>query len=78
MVMPVIEEISKMSNNDCDDDVLMNTRECELNRDKYKEPKKHNYYFCIDCNKGMLIDNQYFSLYKLWFMRVLPSIYKII
>ena len=38
--MSVIEEISKMSNSDCDDDVLMNILECELNRDEYDEPKK--------------------------------------
>ena len=67
--MSVIEEISReisrMSNSGCDDDVLMNyiqrnfeILDCELNGDKYEEPKKHNYNFCIDCNKEMLIDNQ--------------------
>ena len=37
--MSVIEEISKTSNSDCDDDVLMTTFECELNRDKYEDPE---------------------------------------
>ena len=64
MVMSV-KEISRMSNSGCDDDVLMNYIQnnfdmlgCELNGDKYKEPRKHNYSFCIDCNKEMLTDNQ--------------------
>ena len=56
--MSVIEEVSKMSNSDCDDDVLMNILECELNRDRYEELRNHNYYFCKDCNLGILIDNQ--------------------
>ena len=30
--------------------------ECELNGDEYKEPKKHNYDFCVACNKEMLLD----------------------
>ena len=65
IVMSVIEEISRMSNSDCDDDVLMkyiqnnfDMLECELNGDEYEEPNKHNYDFCIDCNEEMLIDNQ--------------------
>ena len=57
-MISVIEEISKMSNGDCDDDVLMNILECEFNGDEHEEPKKHNYKFCIDCNKEVLIDNQ--------------------
>ena len=32
--------------------------DCELNGDKYEEPKKHNYSFCADCNLEMLIDYQ--------------------
>ena len=32
--------------------------ERELNGDEYKEPKKHNRNFCIDCNLEMLIDYQ--------------------
>ena len=61
--MSVIEEISKLSKNGCDDDVLLeyinehfDEIECELNGDVYKEPKKHKRNFCIDCNLEMLID----------------------
>ena len=32
--------------------------DCELNGDEYEEPKKHNYNFCKDCSKEMLIDYQ--------------------
>ena len=32
--------------------------ECELNGDEYKEPKKHNYDFCVACNKEVLSDSQ--------------------
>ena len=61
--MSVIEEISKLSKNGCNDDVLLNyiyenhdELECELNGDEYKEPKKHKRNFGIDCNLEMLID----------------------
>ena len=61
--MSVIEEISKLSKNGCDDDVLLNyiyenhdELECERNGDEFKEPKKHKRNFCIDCNLEMLID----------------------
>ena len=63
--MSVIEEISRMSNSGCDDDVLMDyiqknldALECELNGDEYKEPKKRNYNLCNDCNLEMTIDYQ--------------------
>ena len=63
IVMSVIEEISKLLKNECDDDVLLNyiyenhdELECELNGDEFKEPKKHKRNFCIDCNLEMLID----------------------
>ena len=63
--MSVIEEISKLLKNECDDDVLLNyiyenhdELECELNGDEFKEPKKHKRNFCIDCNLEMLIDYQ--------------------
>ena len=49
--MSVIEGILKLSKNGCDD-VLLNYMsknydeiECELNGEKYKEPKKHNHKF---------------------------------
>ena len=60
--MPVMEEISKLSKNGCDDALLdymcenYDEIECELNGDEYKEPKKHNYDFCVACNKEMLLD----------------------
>ena len=63
--MSVIEEISRMSSNGCDDDVLMdyiqknvNALEFELNGDEYKESKKHNNDLCIDCNMEKIIDYQ--------------------
>ena len=65
ILMSVIEEISKLLKNGCDDDVLLNyicenydELECELNGDEYKEPNKHKRNFCIDCNLEMLIDYQ--------------------
>ena len=61
--MSVIERISKLSKNGCDDNVLLNYiyenhdgLECELNGDEYEVPKKHKRNFCIDCNLEMLID----------------------
>ena len=61
--MSVMEKISKLLKNGCDDDVLLeyinehfDEIECELNGDVYKEPKKHKRNFCIDCNLEMLID----------------------
>ena len=61
--MSVIEEISKLSKNGCDDNVLLNyiyenhdELEFELNGDEYETPKKHKRNFCIDCNLEMLID----------------------
>ena len=61
--MSVIEEISKLSKNGCDDDVLLNyiyenhdELECELNGDEYETTEKHKRNFCIDCNLEMLMD----------------------
>ena len=60
--MSVKEEISKLSKNGWDDALLKyicdnyNEIECELIGDEYKEPKKHNYDFCVVCNKEMLLD----------------------
>ena len=63
--MSVMEKISKLLKNGCDDDVLLNyicenyeEIECELNEDEFKEPEKHKRNFCIDCNLEMLIDYQ--------------------
>ena len=61
--MSVIEEISKLLKNGCDDDVLLNyiyenhdEIECELSGEVYEEPKKHKRNFCLDCNLEMLMD----------------------
>ena len=61
--MLVIEEISKLLKNGCDDDVLLNyiyenhdELECELNGDEFKEPKKHDRYFCMDCKLRKTVD----------------------
>ena len=57
-----MEEISKLSKNGCDDALLnyicdnYDEIECDLNGKEYKEPKKHNRNFRIDCNLEMLID----------------------
>ena len=74
IVMSVMEKISKLLKNGCDDDVLLNyiyenhdeiecelsgdEIECELNEEEFKEPEKHKRNFCIDCNLEMLIDYQ--------------------
>ena len=62
--MPVMEKISKLSKNGCDDALLdyicenYDEIERELNGDGYKESKKYNYDFCVACNKEMLLDSQ--------------------
>ena len=62
--MSVMEKISKLSKNGCDDALLnyicdnYDEIECELNGDEYEESKKHNYSFCVACNKEMLLDSQ--------------------
>ena len=63
IVMSVIEEISKLLKDECDDYVLLNyiyenhdELECGLNGYEFNEPKKHKRNFCIDCNLEMLID----------------------
>ena len=30
--------------------------ECELNGEEYKEPKKHDHYFCMDCKLRRIVD----------------------
>ena len=63
IVMSVIEEISKISKNGCDDNVLLNyiyenydKLEFELNGEKFKEPKKRDRYFCIGCKLRKIVD----------------------
>ena len=57
--MSVMEKISKLSK----DDALLNyicenydEIECELNGEEYKEPKKYDRYFCIDCKLRKIVD----------------------
>ena len=58
--MSVMEGISKLSKNGCDDALLdyiyenYDEIECELNGEEYKEPKKHDCNFCVDCNLEMI------------------------
>ena len=61
--MSVIEEISKLLKNGCDDDVLLNyiyenhdELECELNGEEYKEPKKRDRYLCMGCKLRKTVD----------------------
>ena len=63
MVMSVMEEISKLLKNGCDDDVLLDyiyenhdELECELNGEEYKEPKKRDRYFCMGCKLRKIVD----------------------
>ena len=58
-----IEEISWMSKSGYSDIELLayidkhfNEIECELKGGEYKEPKKHNHYFCIDCKLRKIVD----------------------
>ena len=59
--MSVMDKISKLSKNGCDDALLnyiydnYDEIECELNEDEYEESKKHNYNFCVAYNKEMLL-----------------------
>ena len=62
--MLVMEKISKLSKDGCDDALLnyicenYDEIECELNGDEYETTEKHKRNFCIDCNLEMLIDYQ--------------------
>ena len=63
IVMSVIEEISKLLKNGCDDDVLLNyiyenhdELECEMNGEVYEKPKKRDHYFCMDCKLRKIVD----------------------
>ena len=62
--MSVMEKISNLSKDGCDDALLnyicenYEEIECELNGDEYEAPEKHKRNFCIDCNLEMLIDYQ--------------------
>ena len=61
--MLFIEEISWMSKSGYSDRELLeyidkhyDEVECELNGEEYKEPKKHDRYFCIDCKLRKIVD----------------------
>ena len=61
--MSIICEISRMSKSDYDDKELLDyicenydEIECELNGEEYKEPKKCDHYFCMDCKLRKIVD----------------------
>ena len=61
--MLIIEEVSWMSKSGYSDIELLeyidehfDEIECELNGEEYKEPKKSNHNFCMDCNVVKMID----------------------
>ena len=61
--MSVIEEISRMSKSGYTDIELLeyiyenhDELECELNGEEYKEPKKRDRYFCMDCKLRKIVD----------------------
>ena len=61
--MLFIEEISRMSESGYSDIELLeyinehfDKIECELNGEEYKEPKKHDRYFCMDCKLRRAVD----------------------
>ena len=63
--MSIIEEVLRMSKSGYNDIELLeyidkhyDENECELNGNDYKEPKKRDHNFCIDCNMGMTIHYQ--------------------
>ena len=62
--MSVMEKMFKLSKNGCDDTLLKyicdnyDEIECEYNGKEYKEPKKNDRKFCMDCKLEMLIDSQ--------------------
>ena len=61
--MSYIEEISWMSKSGYSDIELLeyidkhfDEIECELNGEEYKEPEKHDRYFCMDCKSRKIVD----------------------
>ena len=61
--MSFIEEVSRMSKSGYSDIELLeyikkhfDEIECELNGEEYKEPKKHDRYFCMDCKLRRIVD----------------------
>ena len=63
IVMLIIEEISMMSKSGYSDrelleyiDEVYDETECELNGEEYKEPKRRDRYFCMDCKLRKIVD----------------------
>ena len=63
MVMLFIEEVSRMSKSGYSDMELLeyigehfDEIECEINGEEYKEPKKHDHNFCMDCKLRKIVD----------------------
>ena len=61
--MSITEEISRMSKSGYSDKELLeyidkhnDEIECELNGEEYKEPKKRDHYFCMDCKLRKIVD----------------------
>ena len=61
--MSIIEEVSRMSKSGYTDIELLeyinkhsDEIECEFNGEEYKEPKKHDRYFCMDCKLRKIVD----------------------
>ena len=61
--MPVIEKVSWMSKNDYSDRELLeyihkhfDEIECELSGEVYREPKKRDHNFCIECQLRKIVD----------------------
>ena len=61
--MSYTEEVSWMSESGYSDIELLeyitkhfDEIECELNGEEYKEPKKHDHYFCMDCKLRRIVD----------------------
>ena len=61
--MSYIEEVSRMSESGYSDIELLeyinkhfDEIECEFNGEEYKEPKKHDHYFCMDCKLRKIVD----------------------
>ena len=61
--MSFIEEVSRMSKSGYSDIELLeyinkhfDEIECEFIGEKYKEPKKHDRYFCMDCKLRKIVD----------------------
>ena len=61
--MLFIEEVSRMSKCGCSDMELLEyinehfyEIECELSKEEYKEPKKFDRYFCMDCKFRKIVD----------------------